>query len=57
MPLIRKVLEVGNSRAVTSPKTWLDFYEKESGVKITHVCLETDGPKIILYPYFKKSKL
>jgi len=42
MPIIRKVLAVGNSKAVTIPKTWLEFYEKETGEKIEKVAIEVN---------------
>lgn len=42
MPIIRKVLEIGNSKAVTIPKSWFEFIEKESGKKITELAIEVD---------------
>lgn len=42
MPIIRKVIGVGRSRAVTIPKTWLDYYERESGEIITEVAIEVN---------------
>ena len=37
MALIRKLIQVGDSKAVTIPKTWLLFYERKSGQKIREV--------------------
>jgi len=52
MPIIRKILNVGDSRAITIPKTWLDYItipktwldyiEKEHGIKIKEVAIEVD---------------
>lgn len=42
MPLRRKVIQVGNSRAVSLPKSWLDFYEKKQGVTIKVVAIEVN---------------
>lgn len=42
MPIIRKVIDVGRSKAVTIPKTWLDYYEKEAGKQIEAVAMEVN---------------
>jgi antitoxin component of MazEF toxin-antitoxin module len=55
-PIIRKVIKAGpNSFAVTLPKTWLDFFERQTGVKVTEVALEVDG-KITIEPILYQSK-
>lgn len=43
MPLQRKVIKVGNSRAVTIPDGWLEYYEKKLGKPITEVFLEINN--------------
>jgi len=43
MPIIRKVIQVGGSKAVSIPKSWLEFWEKKHGVKITEVTIEVNG--------------
>ena len=48
MPLVRKLTTVGAARGITLPKSWIDYYEKKLGRKITEVYMETDGPKIII---------
>jgi antitoxin component of MazEF toxin-antitoxin module len=53
MPLIQKIIHVGTSRAVTIPKTWLDYYEKENGQKIEEVAIEVNG-KLTIRPLLKK---
>ena len=50
MPIIRKVVDVGRSRAVTIPKTWLEFFERELGHPIKFVSVEVDRELKIL-PY------
>jgi antitoxin component of MazEF toxin-antitoxin module len=47
MPLIRSIIDLGNSKAVTIPKSWIDNYEKESGAKITEIAMEVNGVIII----------
>ena len=42
MPIIRKVIRVGGSKAVSIPKSWLEFLEKEHGVEIREVAVEVD---------------
>lgn len=42
MPIIRKVVTVGDSRGITIPKSWLDFYERETGEKIREVTIEVN---------------
>lgn len=42
MPIIRKVIEVGNSKGITLPSSWLEFLERETGVEIIEVAVEVD---------------
>jgi len=42
MPIIRKVITAGGSRAVTLPKSWLEYLEQKNGCKIEEVALEVD---------------
>ena len=42
MPIIRKVIEVGNSKAVCLPKSWFEYYEKETGQRISQVAIEVN---------------
>jgi antitoxin component of MazEF toxin-antitoxin module len=41
-PLIRKLFKIGYSKAITIPKSWIKFIEKEHGVHITEVAIEVD---------------
>jgi antitoxin component of MazEF toxin-antitoxin module len=43
MPIVRKIFEIGNSKAVTIPKSWLEYFEKEKGVRIEKVAIEVNG--------------
>jgi antitoxin component of MazEF toxin-antitoxin module len=56
MPLIQKVIQVGDSRAVTIPKSWLTYYERQSGQCIKEVSLEVNGTLIIRPIIENKSK-
>lgn len=42
MPIIRKVIDVGRSKAVTIPKTWLEFFERELNTTIDRVAIEVN---------------
>ncbi len=55
MPIIRKVIKIGDSKAVTLPKTWLDFFEKEIGEEIGFVTIEVDK-KLTIAPYTPKKE-
>jgi len=43
MPIEQKVIKVGNSRAVTIPAGWLEYYEKKLGRPITFVLIELNN--------------
>jgi len=53
MALIRKLIQVGGSRAVTIPVTWIQYHEKMNGQKIRKVGMEIDG-KIVIWPILKE---
>jgi len=55
MPIIRKVILVGNSKAVCIPKSWFEYYEKETGQKISEVTIEVNRELKIL-PYIPKKE-
>lgn len=42
MPIIRKLLNVGDSQAITIPKSWIAYYERETGQKITELAIEVN---------------
>ena len=43
MPLIRKVIQVGTSKAISLPKSWLELIERETGKPIKEVAVEVNG--------------
>lgn len=43
MPLKRKLITVGNSRAVVIPSDWLKYYEDKQGKPIEEVFLELNN--------------
>jgi hypothetical protein len=53
MPIIRKLLNVGDSQAVTLPKSWITNEEQNNGKKVVALALEVDGV-ITLSPVFEK---
>jgi hypothetical protein len=42
MPLVRKVIKVGSSKAVTLPKDWIEYHEKKLRRPIEEVLVEVD---------------
>lgn len=55
MPMTRKVIQVGTSRAVTIPHEFLDFY-RSRGEEIHKVSIEVTD-KIVITPIFKKETI
>lgn len=53
MPIIRKILHVGASKAVSLPKSWIDCAEQEAGKRIVAMALEVDEI-ITIQPVFEK---
>ncbi len=53
MPLIRKLIKVGNSKAVVIPPDWLKHHESQSGSPIEEMLMEVDGI-ITLSPKLKE---
>jgi len=47
MPIIRKIIQVGTSKAVSLPKSWLELIERETGKPVKEVAVEVNGVLII----------
>ena len=43
MPMIKKLINSGGSKAIYLPKDWLDYCEAEAGRRIDSVAIEVDG--------------
>jgi antitoxin component of MazEF toxin-antitoxin module len=56
MPIIRRIIAIGHSKAITIPKSWITNAEDEAGKKVVALALEVDG-SITLQPVFEKTKL
>jgi len=56
MPLIRKVVQIGNSRAIFLPKTWLEYHESKIGQEIRLIAMEVDK-KLWIEPYIPQKPL
>jgi len=50
MPILRKVIKVGNSRAVTIPDDWFEYQEKVFGNDVKEVAMEVDKDTITIRP-------
>jgi len=55
MPIIRKLIPIGASKAITLPKTWLEYFEKELGKPIKYVAIEVDS-ELKIVPYIEKKE-
>ena len=56
MPLVRKIIHIGKtSKGVILPKTWLEYYEKETGKEIDSVAIEVNRV-LTIEPIFEKEK-
>lgn len=42
MPIIRKVIELGHSKAITIPKSWFEYLRRQTGIDITEVSIEVN---------------
>ena len=42
MPILKKIIQVGNAKAVTLPSQWLDWLERETGSEPKEVLMEVD---------------
>ena len=56
MPLIRKVVRIGNSKAVFLPKSWFTYYEKANGQEIKEVAIKING-QLTIQPILTDSKM
>ncbi len=50
-PILRKIIEHGDSRGVTLPASWLKLVENENGKKLNEVTLEEVHGTIIIKPF------
>ena len=55
MPLLRKILPIGDSRGITLPSDWLKCIERENGKKLTEVFVEVNG-SLTVRPVLKEKK-
>ena len=56
MPLIRKIIDFGKtSKGIILPKSWLEYYEKETGKQIESVAMEVNKV-LTIAPIFTKEK-
>ncbi len=53
MPIIRSIHNLGHSKAVTIPKSWLTNAEDQTGRKVIAIAMEVSD-KITLQPIFEK---
>jgi len=42
MPIIRKIISVGDAKGITLPKSWLEWIERETGIPPKEVIVEID---------------
>ena len=56
MPLMRRLIKVGNSRAVVIPPDWLKYYEEKAGQPIKNILMELNNVITISIAKEKKTK-
>jgi len=56
MPLERKLIKVGNSRAVIIPPGWLRYYEQKSGEPVVSILMELNNVITIAIPEGKRKR-
>lgn len=55
MHIIRRIINLGHSKAIIIPKSWMDFYKEKTGQEIKSVAIEVDR-QLIIEPYVKSKK-
>jgi antitoxin component of MazEF toxin-antitoxin module len=50
MPQVRKIIRVGESRAISLPKSWLDFQKRKCGQEIREVLMEESNQSLVISP-------
>ena len=55
-PLKRRLIKVGNSRAVVIPTDWLKYYEEKAGQPIENILMELNNVITISIAKEKKAK-
>ncbi len=57
MPLKRRLIRVGNSRAVVIPPDWLKYYEEKAGQPIKNILMELNNVITISIDKEEETKL
>lgn len=55
MPLLKKLIKTGHSRAIVIPKEWLKYYEDKADRKLEVLLMEISESKITLYAEVEKN--
>ena len=53
MPIIRKIIQVGSSKAVVLPKDWLDWIQRMTGNLPKEVVMTIKDETIVVEPILK----
>ena len=53
MPIIRKIIQVGSSKAIVLPKGWLDWIQRMTGSPPKEVLMTIKDETIIVEPILK----
>jgi len=48
MPLLRKIIKVGTSRAITLPSEWFEYIKRKTGQEPEEVAIEVDENLVII---------
>jgi len=55
VPIVRKIILLGNSKVITIPKTWLELLEQQHGQNIDSVTIEVNGA-LVVKPLLKEKE-
>jgi len=47
LPIIRKIMQIGSSKAISLPARWLDWFKRKYGTEPVEVAVEVDEVLII----------
>jgi len=55
MPVIRKIVKIGNAKGITLPKDWFEWLKREYGEEPKEILMEIDR-EIRIKPIFSKRR-
>ena len=56
MPIIRKIIKLKTSKAVCLPKSWIQYFERETGAEIKEVAITIIDGELRVSPILPKAE-